>query len=342
MRLELFYNFPSIMGFDAFFHATLANLISTTGSIPPFDVSTKYINYPILHILIAVTKIIASVPVKDAVFFSIGIISIVCTIFVFVFVKRFAGPRVGLLSVLIICFTIDIIVTGITNITAGSVVLCYFLILLYLLIDRQRKSNAMLLSLIIMFTMVITHQLSTFVVFLVFYLISFSLMLYEHRHTLKNNKIELNLFLALFGITMIFYWIYTPLNLKQSFFDGVLAPFIRILQTGGNYGSDLLIIGHEYNQTFMETFLLQLSYLVLPFFAIGGIFFWLSRRDEIKFSVAFTSGVLFFLVYAIPMLGIRNLLTDRWMPFLSVFLGIVAVEYIISGVELFKTNAEKS
>ena len=341
MRLGIYYNFPSIMGYDAYFHTTLANLISTTGFVPPFDISDKYIAYPILHIFIGITKIISFMTIKDAVFFSIGIMSIICTIFIFILVNRFAGPRVGLLSVLILCFTTDIIVSGITNITAGSLVLCYFLILLCLLIDRERNTNALLLCLIIMFTMVITHQLSTFVIFLILCLFAFGLLVYENIFTLKNNKIKFKLFLALFGITMIFYWIYTPINTYQSFFDGVLAPFIEMLQTGGDYGSNLLIIGQNYNRAIFETFLLQISYLILPFFAIGGIFFWLSRKNEIKFSVAFTSGTLFFLVYAIPLLGIRNLLTDRWIPFLAIFLGIVAAAYILAITELFKTNTKK-
>jgi len=341
MRLGVFYNFPSIMGYDAYFHTTLANIISTTGFVPPFDISDKYVAYPMVHIFIAFTKIISFIPIKDAVFFSIGIISVVCTIFVFIFVNRFAGPRVGLLSVLVICFTTDIIVTGITNITAGSLVLCYFLMLLCLLIDRERNSKALLICLIIIFTMVITHQLATFVVFLTLSLFALSLLIYEHVFTLKNAKIKFSLFLTLFGIAMIFYWIYTPLNYQQSFFDGILGPFIEILQTGGEYGGDVLITGQKYIRPFLDTFLLQFSYLILPFFAIGGIFFWLSRKDDIKFSVAFSAAALFFLVYAIPLSGIRNVLTDRWIPFLSIFLGIVAAAYIISCTELFKSNTKR-
>jgi len=297
MRLGVFYNFPSIMGYDAYFHTTLANIISTTGFVPPFDISDKYIAYPMVHIFIAFTKIISFVPIKDAVFFSIGIISVVCTIFVFIFVNRFAGPRVGLLSVLVICFTTDIIVTGITNITAGSLVLCYFLMLLCLLIDRERNSKALLLCLIIIFTMVITHQLATFVVFLTLSLFALSLLIHEHVFTLKSAKIKFKLFLTLFGITMIFYWIYTPLNYQQSFFDGILGPFIEILQTGGDYGSDVLITGQKYIRPFLDT--------------------------------------------SIPLSGIRNVLTDRWIPFLSIFLGIVAAAYIISCTELFTSNTKR-
>ena len=342
MRMGIYYNYPSVMGYDAYFHVNLANLISTTGFVPPFEISEKYALYPIMHILIAITKIFSFIDIKDAVFFSIGIISIICTLFVFIFVNRFAGPRVGLLSTLIICITTQIIVTGITNITAGSLVLCYFLMLLFLLIDRERRPHTLLLSLIIMFTIVITHQLSSFVVFLSLCLFAVSLVLFEYIIMPINKKITFKLFLALFGITMVFYWIYTPLYYNASFFEAILTPFIDILMTGGNYGSELLLTGHRYEIQFYETVILQTSYLILPFFGIAGIFYWISRKDELKFSIAFISGLLFFLVYAIPMLGIRNLLTDRWVPFLSIFLGIVAGAYIISGVEIIRSNVTKA
>jgi hypothetical protein len=341
IRMGIWYNYPSVMGYDAYFHVNMANLISTTGFVPPFEISEKYVLYPIMHIFIAITKIFAFIDIKDAVFFSIGIISIICTLFVFIFVNRFAGPRVGLLSTLIICITTQIIVTGITNITCGSLVLCYFLMLLFLLIDRDRRPHTLLLCLVIMFTTVITHQLSSFVVFLSLCLFAVSLLLFEHVIMKTDKKITFKLFLALFGITMIFYWIYTPLYYNASFFDGILAPFIDILTSGGLYGSEQLLTGHRYDIQFFETFMLQTSYLILPFFGIAGVFFWLSRKDDLKFSIAFISGLLFFLVYAIPMLGIRNLLTDRWIPFLSIFLGICAAAYIISGVEIIRSNVTK-
>jgi len=341
MRMGIYYNYPGVMGYDAYFHVNLANLISTTGFVPPFEISEKYAFYPIMHIFIAITKILSLVDIKDAVFFSLGIISIISTLFVYIFVNRIAGPRVGLLSALIICITTQIIVTGLTNITAGSLVLCYFVILLCLLIDREQRPHALLLCLVIMFTIVITHQLSSFVVFLSLCLFAVSLLLFEYVVMKIDKKITFKLFLALFGITMVFYWIYTPLYYNASFFEGILSPFIDILTLGGNYGSEQLLTGHRYDIQFFETFILQTSYLILPFFGIAGIYFWLSRKDEIKFSIAFISGLLFFMVYAIPMLGIRNLLTDRWIPFLSIFLGIVAAAYIISGVDLIRPKAIK-
>lgn len=341
IRWGIYYNYPSIMGWDAYTHTYIANIISTTGFVPPFEISYQYVNYPILHILIATTKIISFMNIKDAVFFSIGLISIICTIFVYIFVNRFAGPRVGLLSVLIICLSSQIIDIGITNITAGSLVLCYFLVLLGLFIHRERHISALILGLFVMFVMIITHQLTIFVVFLILCMFVLSLFLFEHVFTVKGQNFKFQLLLAIFGISMLIYWMYTPLENNESFFAATLGPFIDVLFTGGEYGSDTLIVGYTYVRPFFETFILQTSYLFLPFFAIGGIFFWISRKEGIKFLIASTGAALFFLVYAIPFLGIRNVLTDRWIPFLVIFLGILAAAYIIACIDLINSNTTK-
>ena len=341
IRLGIFYNFPSIMGFDAYLHANIANVISSTGFVPPLEISHQYVNYPILHIFIAITQILSFISIKDAIFLSIGLVSIICTLFVFIFVNHIAGPRIGLLSVLMICVTTQIIVTGITNITAGSLVLCYFLMLLCLFRYREKYVTALILCQFIMFIMIITHQLTIFTVILTLCLFAFSIFLFDHIFPEKRKDFKIGLFLAIFGISMLLYWIYTPLYQNESFFEATFGPFIEVLLSGGEYGSDVLIVGQGYVRPLLDTVVVQTSYLILPFFAIGGIFFWVSRKDAIKFSIACTAAVVFFLVYAIPFLGIRNLLTDRWMPFVMVFLGILGAAYIISCIDIFNSKTVK-
>lgn len=341
VRMGIYYNFPTIMGYDAYFHVNIAEIISQTGFVPPFEISYQYVNYPILHIFISITKILSFIDIKDALFFSIGLINIISMLFIFIFIKHIAGPRIGFLSVLLICFTSQIIGIGITNITAGSLVICYFLMLLYLLLHGRWQISSLILCQFIMFIMIFTHQLSIFVVFLTLCLFALSILLFDTIFTTKKQLLKFEL-LALFGLSMILYWMYTPLYNNESFLQVVLGPFFDVLMKGGEHGSDVLIVGYQYVRPFFETVMLQTSYLILPFFAIGGIFFWLSHKDGIKFAFAFTAASLFFIVYAVPFLGIGNLLTDRWIPFLYIFLGILAAVYIISGIDLIKSNRVKS
>jgi hypothetical protein len=337
-RAGIYYNFPSIMGYDAYFHTNIANLISTVGFIPPSEISDKYFSYPILHILISIIKNILLLDIKNSVFLSIGIISIFSLVFVFIFVNRIAGPRISLLSVLIISLSTHIISTGITNITAGSLVLCNFMVVLYFFM-HQKWIPYFFTGLLIFLTatMILTHQLSSFVVLLSLFLLTISMLLYVYIFQIKfkNNFL---FYLSFFAISMITYWMTTIANRQQSFFETVLEPLSDVLVYGGKYGSDILITGHVYTRPLNEILLLQISYLIIPFFAIGGIFLWLSKKDMNKISIALTAAVLFALIYIIPFLGIRNLLTDRWMPFLLIFLGILAAGYIIPSLEIIKSN----
>ena len=334
-RYALYYNFPSIMGYDAYFHTNLANLISITGTIPPIEITHQYLNYPILHLFISFTQILTNCNIKDSVFCSIGIISIILTLCIFIFVNKIAGPKIGLLSVLLINFTNYLIVRGIANITAGSLVICYFILLL-LLIELKRKNDyhCSFLILLITITIILTHQLTTFVVLLTLFIIFLSECVFIYFNSSKPMPRNL-IYLFIFAITMFSYWMHTAYSTSgRPFFESVLEPFIHVVNTGGQYGSDALVVGHQYSRPFIETFLLQSSYLILPFFAIGGILFWISKNDMTKFSIALTAGTLYVISYSLPLLGIRNLLTDRWMPLLSILLVILAATYIISIIDV--------
>jgi len=132
-RVGLFYNYPSLMGYDAYTHAELAKFIVSSGFIPSIEISGKYFYYPIFHIFISIIQIVSDLVIKDSIFNSIGMSSIFSTVFIYlVCMKINTGKRVALLSTLLLNFINFIIVRGIANITPGSLVICYSLILLYI------------------------------------------------------------------------------------------------------------------------------------------------------------------------------------------------------------------
>ena len=129
-----------------------------------------------------------------------------------------------------------------------------------------------------------------------------------------------------------------------SFFEMILKPLMGVFQAGAGYSSDELIVGSVTNQDTLEVLLLHISYLALPFFAIGGVLAWFSREDVKKinkFSVALVVIILYSFAYGIPLLGMRNLLTSRWFPLISVFLVLVAASYMLKLVSLFDLKKAK-
>ncbi|MDI3541380.1 MAG: hypothetical protein PWQ62_294 [Candidatus Methanomethylophilaceae archaeon] len=342
IRGGIFFNYPSIMGYDAYAHTNIAELIMLKGSIPPIDISGKYFYSPILHVFIANVGILCQIPVKDAVFFSIGIGSVISTFFIIIIGKRIAGLQVGLLAALFANITNDLIIAGIANITPGSLVLCYLLVMLYLVLASNirpmvRDSLLIFLSLLL----VITHQLSTFVVFLIMLALYLSQALRSHYHGTKVRITPTTSYLALFGIAILSYWIIMELPNGTSFFEYVAKPFITVLSEGGQYGSDLLVVGHQYDRAFFDLLIHQASYLILPFFAIGGLFLFMSPKGKGEFSIAFVATALLLFVYGVPLLGIRNLLTSRWMPILCIFLCILAATFIWRLINLSSSRSRR-
>ena len=139
IRFGIFYNFPSLMGYDAYFHANMARIITNTGFVAPFQISSKYFYYPLAHIFISITQIMGKVDVKDAIFYSIGFANIFITAGIYLIGKKLEGPQMGLLAALLINLNNQNIVTGIANITPGSLVLCYFIFIIYAIFSEKQE-----------------------------------------------------------------------------------------------------------------------------------------------------------------------------------------------------------
>jgi hypothetical protein len=331
------------MGYDAYFHAGMARVITDTGFVAPIEISGKYFYYPLAHIFVSITQLMGKTDIKDAMFFSIGFASVFSTVGVYLIGKKLEGPQMGLLATLLINLNNHNIVAGITNITSGSLVLCYFIFVLYAIYSEKRNLRYTGFILLITILMVLTHQLTTFVVFLS--LVSIYAGKYVHNLVYKSLPIKTASFnyILFFIISLQTYWMFTYVNPNTSFLEMVLSPLMDVLQAGANYSSDELIVG-SINQETLETLLLHISYLALPFFAIGGVLAWCSREDVKKinkFSIALVVVILYSLAYGIPLLGMRNFLTSRWFPLIAVFLVLVAASYMLKLVSLFELKKAK-
>lgn len=344
IRAGIFYNFPSLMGYDAYFHVSMARAISNTGSVAPIEISGKYFYYPLAHIFISITQLIGKVDIKDAVFYSIGLANIFITGAIYLIGKKLEGPQMGLLATLLINVNNQSIVSGIANITPGSLVLCYFIFIIYTLFSDKQELRYTGLILLTTILMVLTHQLTTFVVFLA--LVTIYSGKYLHKYLYKDSPLETTSFnyIFFFLVCLQTYWMFTYVDLNTSFFEMIITPLMNVLKAGTSYSGDELIIGSGAAQDTFEVLLLHISYLALPFFAIGGVLAWFSREDARKinkFSIALVVVILYSFAYGIPLLGMRNFLTSRWFPLISVFLVLVAATYMLKLTSLFKSKTAK-
>ncbi|WP_230669872.1 hypothetical protein [Methanosarcina barkeri] len=341
IRVGIFYNFPSLMGYDAYFHASMSRAITDTGFVAPIETSSKYFYYPLFHVFVSIIQVMGETDIKDAIFYSIGFASVLSTVGVYLVGKKIEGIQMGLLATLLINLNNHNIVAGITNITPGSLVLCYFIFIIYAIFSEKQSLRYTGFILLTTILMVLTHQLTTFVVFLS--LVSICAGKYLHNRVYKSLFVKINSFnyILFFVISLQTYWMFTYVNSNTSFLEMVLSPLMDVLQIGSSYSSDELIMGSVNNQETLETLLLHISYLALPFFAIGGVLAWLSREDikkVNKFSIALVVIILYGLAYGIPLLGMRNFLTSRWFPLIAVFLALVSASYMLKLVSLFNSK----
>lgn len=344
IRVGIFYNFPSLMGYDAYFHASMARVITDIGFVAPIETSSKYFYYPLFHIFVSIIQVMGETDIKDAIFYSIGFASVFSTVGVYLVGKKLEGIQMGLLATLLINLNNHNIVAGITNITPGSLVLCYFIFIIYAIFSEKQSLRYTGFILLITILMVLTHQLTTFVVFLS--LVSICAGKYLHNHVYKSLSVKTTSFnyILFFVISLQTYWMFTYVDPNTSFLEMVLSPLMDVLQVGTSYSSEELILGSGNNQETLEILLLHISYLALPFFAIGGVLAWFSRGDVKKvnkFSIALVVIILYGLAYGIPLLGMRNFLTSRWFPLIAVFLVLVSASYMLKLVNLFSSKKAK-
>jgi hypothetical protein len=157
-----------------------------------------------------------------------------------------------------------------------------------------------------------------------------------------NGFLGMNMnYIILFAVSLQAYWMYTYVNSGVSFFEMILVPLLHVLQSGSEYGSDVLLTGYEYQRGLVDTILIQSCYLIMPFLVISGVLSWISSRDYKKFSFAFAISGLYAIIYVVPVLGMRNLLTTRWIPLLSILLVIVVSAYVFDFANTIKSNKGK-
>ncbi|MCJ7445195.1 MAG: hypothetical protein MUO26_11845 [Methanotrichaceae archaeon] len=330
IRAGLYYEYPSLMGYDAYYHARIAMLITEFGKIPPLELAEKYANYPIMHLLISINQIIMQMDIKNSIFLSIALPIIICSIFIYCIGKSLLDARIGLLAVLLINITNLHIVRGAANITPDSLALCYFLILLFLLF-KERNMASSLIILFITSIIILTHQLSSFVILFIIILLYLSKFFIRFIYNFKNFYPPMNIeyfYILLFLCALQAYWMNTDVRPGLTFFEWVLRPAIAMLETGGEYNPQVLLTGPEYVRPMFETVLIQLCYLLIPFLTIGGVFLSILKKQK-ELALSFVIPILFILIYGIPLLGIRNLLTSRWEPFLSIIATLIISQYII-------------
>ncbi len=370
IRAGIFYEFPTLMGADTWFHSDFANFITSYGHVPSEELwdAGQYRNFPIFHILVASTKLVTAASLKDALFFSIGFTSVISTMFIYLIGKSIGGVKLGLFAMLIASLADMIIVRGITNITTGSLVLCWFMLILFLIFRQRFTSVAISLVIILLFIMILTHQLTVFATLVALIGLFIGKKLYEYfykdekkmqpavgtlepvaggrRGLVKKNSSIVNISLNLvmvFTIAMLSYWMIVIRGESGvTFFDTMAMRIIRALSADVYFDpASSVYAGLAGSYTILSNALYHFGYLILVFLAAIGVLFWLSPKnvDKGKVGIILSILLLYVFTYGTPLTSMgQSVIPHRWLPFIYVLLTLVSAQAILVLVGSIRYN----
>ena len=340
LRASIYFEFPTVYGYDPFFHITGIQSIETQGFIT--SQLENYANFPYTHILASVIDQMTNVGAKAA-YFTISIIEIIGALFIFIIAKKLTNTTIGLISALIIVVAPYNLNWGywIIPMTLGLV---FFIIVLYLLIVREEHQSIKIsvLLLFFCFSSILVHTIASFAI-LVILLLLFACHLF-YRFFVKTEDGgkkpfgSINL-IILFGITLFSYWMFVyrspGVDLFSSFIRSLVNSFSRMDM--GAVGS--VTLAPTYNA--MSIFLRDLPFIILLFFALFGSMLLLNQKlDRKKFSWVFVGLAITLFLYGAGFLGISAVLPDRWFAFAEIIL-VIPAAYAIYLLVFIQTNRKR-
>ncbi len=344
IRYGIYYEFNSLIGNDLFKHVKLINQVIASGFITPESMDyTKYFDFPIYHVLNASLSLISSFNIKDSVFFSTVFFFSVSTIYIYLIGKKLVGVKFGLFAMLLANVSDIFIVANLTSITPGSIVFCWLLILLYIILTNSNFVANNIIKVLLIFVLILTHQLSTLASLIILVSIFIGEYIFTHIHGnrryLKMSTLSTTLSmnsLLIFGVMLVYYWMQADKDLTsgKSFFYFAINPVVNVLKNGDFFSHDSNVYADYYAQySMISNVLFHLGYLILIGLAIIGALIWLSSKaqDSKKFAIIIATVSLYFFIYGAPLTGIGNAqLSTRWLTFAYLFLIFMSTQAIFS------------
>jgi hypothetical protein len=259
------------------------------------------------------------------------------SLFSFLIAKKItANVQTGLIALLFVNIADMFLVRGLTNINTSSLVHCLFFFILFCLIQEKNNTIFSAFILLSISSMVLTHQLSTFCVLIIFFSLLVSKQVYNFllsRFELRDNeakKLPLNINTTLFTfflVFLVFYWS-TMGKGGTTFFGGMVGRLKgSILRMFTEYTSACSYTNVFATFDIWSNLLYNLGYCILIGLAVVGLLLWLNRKyiSLTRFAYIIAAVSLFIVIYLGTYVGLNQMfIPHRFISFLEVFLVILA------------------
>lgn len=332
LRSSAYFISPYPIGSDPWRHADLIKGIIIYGTSHLPQISEYYSNYPLMHLYASIAGLLGNLTVKGSMAI-IGIVLTFSTIFVYLIVKKVTSNlHLALFSMLLINFS-DFHIQWSIQVIAMSLGIAIYTMIIYLLIEQNKKITLIYKILTILFICIITwtHTVSSFICIVSLISLYTGSLIYKYIYKNKNEfaKITVNTTLfILFLLILISHWT----DPKYPFLKGITKVLINSLSTEAKFlgRTPVSNIGDSWF-SIADIF----GFLILIFFGVIGSLHSLSKEHQTrtKVSLIFMLIVLFSIFFVFPVMGIRNILPYRWPAF------IYTTFILFSGIGILKITS---
>ena len=343
LRASAYFVSPYPIGSDPWVHREYIKYFLELGRVAvPSDFMYYYVNYPIAHLYAVCTSLLTSISPHDAMFL-LGVILTFSTIVTFLIVRMLTGNvRLALISMLLLNFT-DVQIQWSVQILAMSfgIAIYAFIIFFALKIYLKPEDKIKYIPFMLLFLGIIVwvHTISAFVTLVSLFALVVGHILYEilyNRNILlfrSQNAQLLIVPLIFLAVIITYHW----MDPSYPFFDKTFGGLLKSLSVEAEFlGATTLSNVHGR----WEELLQPVGFCLYAFFGIIGTLYCSSHKEQAKkyFPLIVLVIMLFFVRYAFPILGMRNIIPDRWPAFAFVCFALFVGFGVFCALSLLKTK----
>ena len=343
LRASAYFISPYPVGSDPWAHREYIVYFLESGRITvPSDFLYYYVNYPVAHLHSACTSLLTTISPHDAMFLW-GAILTFSTLVTFLIVRMLTGnTQLALISMLLLNFVDVHIQWSIQNIAMSfGIAIFAFIIFFVLRIYTNTENKIIYVSFMLIFLGLIvwTHTISAFITLVSLFALIMGHMLYEflYNRNIRSFRSQTvrNLMgpLVILAVIITYHWIDPSYPFLNKVFSGLLNS---LSQEAGFLGATTLSNVHGR----WEELLQPVGFCLYAFFGIIGTLYCTSHKEQAKkyFPLISLVLVLFFVRYAFPIFGMRNIIPDRWPAFAFVCFALFVGFGVFCALGLLKTK----
>jgi len=345
LRFAALYFTPGFIGIDLWSHVPiLAENIASEGSLSAID-GNKYYASPLYHLLTVGASFLYDVPLRAALYLSLGIAMPVSVVFVYLTAGLLVRQRWAVLAAALYAVGDYSIQWGM-HLIPTSMGLAFYLAILYALVRVMRtpyQTRDYLLLVFLTVVVILTHQVSSFIMLVTLLTaivaqILGQLGIFSPDRTMRFSTREtvnvVGLFVFDAGL-VTFMWSLTPYN-GDSFLETVLSyleetirtsvGFLNLASGSSSSGGAAAGSGSAFVRQ-LAMYVDTLGFLLLLFATFVGCLYVVHRehaRQSVLTMLA-ASAVMLVFVMVLPMFGIRNFIPTRWFAFLYAPMAVLGV-----------------